>query len=318
MPSLKAIRAANSSLKTDSLTAVFVGATSGIGLGGIEALLTSIPTPNIYIIGRSESKFTPTLERLRTLNSSATITFLEAQISLLKEVHRVCKTILSQEEKLDILWLSQGALMPPAHKLTEEGLTEPFAVNIYSRFYFMHLLAPLLSKSPDPRVLSILSPGQEGTLNTTDIGLQKPENYGFLAANSQAVTVMSLGMRELSLLHPQISFIHTFPGMVATDVHSRLTSNLSGPTKILGYLLQYAAPLLAYFLGYTPEGAGQVGLFECTDVRFSTASGKGFWRVSDSAEELKPLKVLTGYEEDGTGAKVREHLEGVFGNVAER
>jgi NAD(P)-dependent dehydrogenase (short-subunit alcohol dehydrogenase family) len=108
MVSIKAIREANKDIASKSPRVIFVGATSGIGLAAIQALLKSTVSPRIFIVGRSEAKFAPTLNELQKLNSSAKLTYIEAQVSLLKDVSRVCAMIEAQESSIDILWLSQG------------------------------------------------------------------------------------------------------------------------------------------------------------------------------------------------------------------
>lgn len=114
MVSLKEVRASNNTLKTNpttsSLTAVFVGATSGIGYGTLRELASHSSTPKVYIVGRSLAKFTPQLEELKSLNPNATFIFLEAQASLLKDVEKACEEIKSKENKLDLLFVSTGYL----------------------------------------------------------------------------------------------------------------------------------------------------------------------------------------------------------------
>lgn len=111
MVTIKAVRAANNSLSKQSLTAVFVGATSGIGLAAIEALLKSTTSPKIFVVGRSQSKFAPTLAKLQHLNTSAKLIFIEAQVSLLKDVDHVCATIKAQQPAIDLLCKSNSRII---------------------------------------------------------------------------------------------------------------------------------------------------------------------------------------------------------------
>lgn len=68
-------------------------------------------SPTIYVIGRSASRFANRKTKLEILNTKAKIIFLEAEISLLSEVDRVCKQIISTEKRVDYLYMSPG-LMP--------------------------------------------------------------------------------------------------------------------------------------------------------------------------------------------------------------
>jgi NADP-dependent 3-hydroxy acid dehydrogenase YdfG len=112
MVSLSEIRRSNSELKTQSpgLVAVFVGGTAGIGANTLKHLVISTNSPKVYIVGRSQTAAAPQLDELKTLNPHATFTFIEAQASLLKDVDRVCNEIKSIEKKIDLLFLTVGAL----------------------------------------------------------------------------------------------------------------------------------------------------------------------------------------------------------------
>ncbi len=221
MPSFASIQSANKSLELSTLTAVFAGATSGIGLGAIGALLHHTVSPTVIIIGRSETKFAATLSRLQALHPAATITFIEAQVSLLTEVSRVCDSLISKHESIDILWLSQGGLGRKHHSLTPEGLNADFAVNYYSRLLFTRLLLPLLNRSADPRVISVLSAGQEGEVIMDDMGIKNPANHSVFPAMKQNVTMLSLALNHLARDNRGVSFMHTNPGMVSTAVHDK-------------------------------------------------------------------------------------------------
>lgn len=315
MPSLKQIQSANASRTLPSPTAVFTGATSGIGLGCVEALLKHTTSPRIIIIGRSRAKFEPTLHLLHTLNPKAEITFLEAQISLLHEVDRICALITAQTSSLDYLWLSSGGLANATHALNEEGINRDLAVNYYSRLLLVDRLLPLLRASKDPRIVSVLCAGQEGALNTADLGLEKPESHGLMSSNKQAVTLTSLAMRELSLQNLGVSFAHANPGMVSTSVHDRWITSWIGPWTFVGKVLLWTLVPLFHALGYTPEQAGEVGLYELTDGKFRAEEGGNWFRVGESGEVLGTPKVLSDHERGGEGERVWEHTVGVFERV---
>lgn len=67
--------------------------------------------PTFYVIGRSATHFVALKTKIQSLNPTCKIIFLEAEMSLLEEVDRVCKQILNAESKLDYLYMSPG-LMP--------------------------------------------------------------------------------------------------------------------------------------------------------------------------------------------------------------
>lgn len=89
---------------------LFVGATSGIGLATLNVLIANLNAPRCYIVGRSEAKFASQLARLRQLNPSAIITFIETEIALLRNVDAVCAQLARWESQLDLLYMSPGYL----------------------------------------------------------------------------------------------------------------------------------------------------------------------------------------------------------------
>lgn len=112
MVSMKEVRVSNDSIRNETagLKALFVGATAGIGASAVKQFALHAKAATVYLAGRSHAKATPLLDELKSLNPQATFNFIEADISLLKGVDRVCDEILAKEQKLDLLWLSQGLL----------------------------------------------------------------------------------------------------------------------------------------------------------------------------------------------------------------
>src|SRR4051812_19250935 len=113
MVSLTTVRALITKLEslTTATTAVFVGGTSGIGRATLIQLAKAKQRAlKVYIIGRKSSSHESLLTELHTLNQNGEFIFLEAQITLLAEVKRVCEAIISREKSIDFLWMSAGAL----------------------------------------------------------------------------------------------------------------------------------------------------------------------------------------------------------------
>jgi NAD(P)-dependent dehydrogenase (short-subunit alcohol dehydrogenase family) len=118
MVSLKVVKATNAQLKSapSGLTFFFAGATNGIGLAALTALARHGNAPVAYIVGRSQTKFQPHLDSLKKLNPEGKFIFIEAQITELKEVKRVCDRVKSEVGRLDVLCLSPGYLTLVNHR----------------------------------------------------------------------------------------------------------------------------------------------------------------------------------------------------------
>jgi len=93
-------------------TAVFVGATSGIGRAALTELVAASEKRHglrIYVVGRSNTT-AATTEHLNTLRQKGTaeLVYLEGDVSLLAEVKRLCDELKKRESSLDLLYLSAG------------------------------------------------------------------------------------------------------------------------------------------------------------------------------------------------------------------
>jgi NADP-dependent 3-hydroxy acid dehydrogenase YdfG len=114
MVNIKDVRKSNLAFKlsghASGLVAVFVGATSGVGMGTLKQFAKYATAPKVYVIGRSKTGATPLLNELKVSNPEATFEFIETEISLIKNVDLACDEIKSKEEKVDILFMSPGYL----------------------------------------------------------------------------------------------------------------------------------------------------------------------------------------------------------------
>ena len=107
--SISDIRSLNKHLSSQTnLTAVFVGATNGIGLGILEAFTRHIPAPRAIVLGRSKEAFASKLKKLEQINPKLDLTFIETDVSLLKNVDRVSAEIKGLVPQINLLFLSAG------------------------------------------------------------------------------------------------------------------------------------------------------------------------------------------------------------------
>ncbi|KAL9039461.1 MAG: hypothetical protein Q9214_004870, partial [Letrouitia sp. 1 TL-2023] len=214
MVAISVVRKANGTLasKPTGLICVFVGATRGIGASTLSESAKHLKSPKIYVLGRSKAKCTRQLAELGTLNPSASIVFLEAEVARLRSVDEACDHIKSLESSLDLLYMSPGVLAMGG----PDCLDKCFALSYYSRMRFIHNLLPLLNQSPAPRVVSVLAGGQERRLITDDLGLK--HHFSLLNVIDQTTTMHTLALEHIAKTNPSISFLHVYPGWVQTDI----------------------------------------------------------------------------------------------------
>lgn len=288
MVNISDVRSSNAALKQstrDSHTvAVFVGATSGIGLGTLKQFAKNIQGGRAYIVGRSKSAFKPHLDELMVTNPKGTFHFIETQISLIRNVDEACEEIKSREKKVDILFMTpasmnfgakMGMLFIPSisagpQNLTgpesAEGLDIPHVLRYYARLRFVFNLLPLLEESPSARVISILAGGRETEIDTTDLEVR--HNWTFNKSFKQSIVQTTLAFELLAESHPSISFIHKYPGFVNTGVIGQFLDSLKGYLAIPATIFKWIFLPIANLFATTMDEAGERGLFLSTSARY--------------------------------------------------
>ncbi|KAF2877199.1 hypothetical protein BDV95DRAFT_558673 [Massariosphaeria phaeospora] len=215
MVPLPLIRQANTQLPAD-LTAVFVGATSGIGLYTLLSFARNCAHPRAYFIGRSQDAATSILASLKAINPNGEYTFIRSDISLLANVDTVCAQIVAQEKSINMLVMSQGTMVSGVD--TSEGLHLTAALLIHSRTRFAVNLLPLLRAAPTlRRVLTIFTGTKEGKMKDPDLQMRSM-GVNFIAARGQAASVITLSLEKLAKMAPDVSFVHDFPGPVKSNI----------------------------------------------------------------------------------------------------
>ena len=114
MVSVSEVKASSARIFKDTApkTAVFTGATDGIGKATLTRLVATKLAIRVYVIGRNGTTHKPFLDELQKSNDQADIIWLEGQISLLSEMKRLCDIIKVRETSIDILLMSAGFISP--------------------------------------------------------------------------------------------------------------------------------------------------------------------------------------------------------------
>ncbi|KAM0171268.1 hypothetical protein ACHAPF_008301 [Botrytis cinerea] len=163
-------------------------------------------------------------------------------------------------------------------------------------------------------ILNIDAAWQELKMQDEDIGLLNPENFGPRVAINHTTTMTTLALEYLSQndANMNITFIHSFPGLVASDNFSRLTApdsfGLLG--KILVPLIGTLFSVIQKIFGISTADCGARQAFLLTSDRFE--NGKT-WRVDDKSEVITSSNdALEYYREKGWREKVFTHTLEVF------
>lgn len=109
LPQVHASNAQIASSLPPNLVAVFIGATSGIGEAALKEFVRNARSPKCYLVGRCEQAANRIIDECNALNPDASVVFLRADMSLVREADRLCETIIGVERVVDVLFLSAGA-----------------------------------------------------------------------------------------------------------------------------------------------------------------------------------------------------------------
>ena len=140
------------------------------------------------------------------------------------------------------------------------------ATGYYSKVQAVNTLLPLLNASKNPHVLAILAGGQEGALTVDDLDLRKPGNYSFAKAAVHNGSMLTLMFERFAASYPNISFVHSFPGLVATPILTR-----GGKGFLSSFMKWVVSPVINALFAEKVEDAGAKALFYATNEVFTVA-----------------------------------------------
>lgn len=129
MVSYTVIKQSNARIRSTlpaSPTALFVGATSGIGRECMRAFVSNTQSPVLYVVARSKPTGDREIEGLKELNDKGTYHFVEGDFTLLSSVEKVAQTVIeaTKEKGLDFISLSPGFLDFSGRKGTSDAIVD--------------------------------------------------------------------------------------------------------------------------------------------------------------------------------------------------
>ncbi|KAK3352512.1 hypothetical protein B0T25DRAFT_186981 [Lasiosphaeria hispida] len=326
MVALSEIQTSNSTLKSSRpLTAVVAGGTHGIGHAFLTSLATLTSSPKIYILGRTNDSLTTLIATLQSLNPSGTyLPILAPDLTLVTTAHAAARAIITAEGPsghVDILFLSPGYLSFRGRDPSPEGLDRLMAIRLYSRMQLTTDLLPLLQRSRQGRVVAVLAAGKEGRVFPDDLGAKDPKHSGPRAAAGVATTYTTLFLEQLARWYPGVSFVHTFPGIVKTNLFNN--PEQFGP--VFRFVVnRVVGPVVAGLLAIPAEEVGARHVWYATSPRFVPVEkkeaeeaavgsdgkkGSGVYTVNEKSETIQSDKVLQPYRDSGIDQKIWDHVQ---------
>lgn len=220
---------------------------------------------------------------------------------------------------------------------TSEGLDKKLNLHYYSRMRFIYNLLPQLTATatstttdtnttkarPLSRVISILSPGQEGSLDLNDLALK--HHFSLRTCATHSITMNSLMVHEFASRNPSTSFIHAYPSGVKTGVMRDLGPWSKVAAEVVGFLAKpFMVPLkesgerhlyAATSEAFPPKESGEGSAASNVAVGSDGVKGSGGYLLNWNGEITGKQAVLAKYRAEGVGKTVWEHTFDVFQKV---
>ncbi|KAI9849119.1 MAG: hypothetical protein M1837_005349 [Sclerophora amabilis] len=324
MVGIQAVRASNSGLKElgPGLVAVFVGGTSGIGESTAREFVRNTIQPRVYLVGRNEARASTIAEELQKINPDGNVSFIRSDASLLKSVDTACDEIRAKEERVNVLFMSQGVLNMK-QDVTPEGLDRKFSLHYYSRIRFASNLLPQLTTASKSgglsRVISVLAAGTEGRISLDDLALKA--NYSLGKCATHAGTMNSFAAEELAAANSSTTYIHAYPGFVKTNLSRGLGPIMKAATEgILMLVKPWSVPLgesgerhlyAATSKSYPPKSQPE----ESAVVGSAGEKGSGAYLISWDGTPCGKDKIMKEYRTQGVGRQIWEHTLDEFHRI---
>ncbi|TBU33687.1 NAD(P)-binding protein [Dichomitus squalens] len=260
MPSLAAVRAANAAFSPSYFpVAVFVGGTAGIGKAIAQSFArVTKGNAHIVIVGRNKAAAESVIASFpKPTAPEAKHEFVACEdAALMRSVRTTTSTLLERLPKINFLVISAGFWSWKGRDETDEGIDRRLGLHYYARWKFIHDLLPLLRKAKDAgedaKAISVLAAGVGGTsIDVDNLGLRK--NYIMSKPGVAGPTYTDLMMQSYAEQNPGLSFVHTYPGIVRSELLTRSHWSM----RVLNPLLQ----ALFYPVSYSPEDCGEYMLY---------------------------------------------------------
>ncbi|MFT9440590.1 MAG: SDR family NAD(P)-dependent oxidoreductase [Acetobacter papayae] len=173
----------------------------------------------------------------------ANISFVQADLSLLKDAERVARELPT--EQADLLLFTTGIFAAPKRQVTAEGIERDMAVSYLNRLVMLRNLAPRLGTqrgegAARARVFLMGYPGT-GQLGTPD-DLNSERAYKVMTAHMNTVAGNEALVVESAHRYPDLDVFGLNPGLIKSGIRSNLMGADSLKHRIMEWLIGKLAP----------------------------------------------------------------------------
>ncbi|KAJ8119377.1 hypothetical protein ONZ43_g3660 [Nemania bipapillata] len=191
------------------------------GIGAEIAISLAHAKPHLIILaGRTEDKIKPVIQKIREINTSVQLQFVQLDLSSQASVRRAASMISDSVEKIDIV-INNAAIMACPWSKTEDGIESQFATNYLGHFLLTNLLLENTVRMEGARIINTTSTGGVGgEVGFDDVNFKDGETYVPVAAYAQSKVAMLLFSVALaSRFDPQkVAAFSVHPGNIRTNL----------------------------------------------------------------------------------------------------
>ena len=245
------------------------GSNTGIGRATAEALAAK--GSRVILAARSQEKTMPVLQEIRARFPNAEVEFLSIDLADLASVKAAATTVMSSGRPLDVLINNAG--LAGSTGRTKDGFQLTFGTNHLGPFAFTEMLLPLLTATPQGRIVNVASEAHRGAKGINWDALREFDK-GLIGAYSVSKLANVLYAKELArrLVATRVTTSSLHPGVVASDIWRKLPA----PVRVIAKL----------FMISNEKGA-QTPVYCATSPELATVSG----RYYDKSREKEPSLV---------------------------
>ncbi|KAI0533818.1 hypothetical protein GGR58DRAFT_94643 [Xylaria digitata] len=205
-------------------TVLITGPSEG-GIGAEIAISLAHANPFLIILaGRTEDKTKLVVQKIREINASVQINFVQIDLSDQVSVRRAAKTVSATVEKIDII-INNAAIMACPWSKTNDGIESQFATNYLGHFLLTNLLLENTVRMDGARIINTASTaGAGGEVDFDDVNFKDGKTYVPVAAYAQSKVAMLLFTAALaSRFDPhKVAAFSVHPGNIRTNLQVNL------------------------------------------------------------------------------------------------
>jgi len=278
---------------------IITGANTGLGYKTAEILAKK--GARIILACRSEEKGKTAVENIKADNADAKVELQLLDLSDLDSVKKFSDEFASKNDKLDLLILNAGVMVPPQSK-TKQGFELQFGVNHLAHFALTGHLLPLLNETEGARVVVLSS--SAANLGVIDFDDLQCENKSYKPFRVYGQSKLA---NQLFTLELQKRLSEAGKSTIVTACHP-------GYTRTDLQRTSYLFSVMGYFLGQETEMGVLPTLRaatdpECKGAEYFGPNGRMEWTGYPVAVEMEKL---AKNEEDASRLwDVSEELTGV-------